>query len=122
MHRLPVEELKEGMILAEPILDPVGRVLLGKGEALTRLYINKLERWGIYEVSVEGGELNKLESLINDNRPRDARDESNIVTRIEARLDKRFKDVGADNEYMGIIKALAKKHLVEQAQQESPEA
>ncbi|MBI4576919.1 MAG: hypothetical protein HY722_11715 [Planctomycetes bacterium] len=110
MHRLPVEELKEGMILAEPILDPVGRVLLGKGEELSALYIGKLSKWGILEVQVESPLTTLGELKGAGQRPEPALSEEE-ERRIHAEVAHRFEQVARD-EHMELVRAVALKHLL----------
>jgi len=56
MKKLPLDELKEGMILAKPIADASGRTLLAAGAVLSENYIGMMGKKGIGGAFVEGGE------------------------------------------------------------------
>jgi len=51
---LKIDELKPGMILAEPVVNQSGSLLLEKDASLTKRRIWMLKTWGIDKVSVEG--------------------------------------------------------------------
>jgi hypothetical protein len=51
-----IEQLKPGMVLAEPIFNRFNQVLLNKGVAITDRHLNVLSTWGIPRVIIEGGE------------------------------------------------------------------
>ena len=53
MRRISVSEAKAGMVLARPIVDQQGRVIVNAGTKLSQLYIARLERWGVQELHVE---------------------------------------------------------------------
>ncbi|MHC4661182.1 MAG: hypothetical protein ACYS8W_05785 [Planctomycetota bacterium] len=56
MPRTDINDIKPGMILEEPAMDSLGRVLLEAGEKLTEKYITKLKAFGIAALSVRTGE------------------------------------------------------------------
>ena len=51
---LKLDELKPGMILAEPVRNQFGSLLLDKDTSLTKKRIWMLKTWGIDKVSVKG--------------------------------------------------------------------
>jgi hypothetical protein len=51
-----LENLAEGMVTAEPVLNHLGQLLLGKGVALSARHLTVLKTWGIEKCLVEGGE------------------------------------------------------------------
>lgn len=111
MPRLTVEELVDGMVLEEPIVDPLGRTLLGKGEVLSALYIQRLPRWGISHVAVERRQAQGTVGTV-DGGPM----EPNISARLEAMqaaLDAVFER-HADNRPMQRLKEIASKVLGDQ--------
>ena len=50
---LKIDEISEGMILAKPILNKMGQVMIAKGIAINQKQINILKMWGISEVSIQ---------------------------------------------------------------------
>jgi hypothetical protein len=53
MKRINVKQAKPGMILAQPITDGQGRTIIKQGATLTKLYISRLDKWGVTEVCIE---------------------------------------------------------------------
>ena len=51
---LKLDELKPGMILAEPVRNQSGSLLLDKDTSLTKKRIWMLKTWGVDKVSVKG--------------------------------------------------------------------
>jgi hypothetical protein len=51
-----LENLAEGLVTAEPVLNHLGQLLLGKGVALSARHLTVLKTWGIEKCLVEGGE------------------------------------------------------------------
>ena len=54
MERLKIDQLKPGMILAEPVYNQSGLMLLEKDTSLTKRHLWILKAWGIDKVSLEG--------------------------------------------------------------------
>jgi len=50
--RIDLEEAHEGMVLAEPVLNKLGQVMLGKGISLKLKQINVLKMWGIKQIAI----------------------------------------------------------------------
>ncbi len=55
MHKVHVEELQPGMLLGKDIYNEQDRVLLARGVALTRRYIEVLQRLGFYAIYIMDG-------------------------------------------------------------------
>ncbi|MDD6038370.1 MAG: response regulator [bacterium] len=53
MRYIPIEKAKEGMILATPLYDSGGRILIGGQSALTQNYIEGLIRFGFTGIYIE---------------------------------------------------------------------
>ncbi len=53
MRRIRVSEAEAGMILSQPIIDAKGRTIVKAGAKLTQLYIARLDRWGVEELSID---------------------------------------------------------------------
>lgn len=54
MAYLTVDQAREGMVLAAPVTDRRGRLLLPEGRPLTERHVEALRMWGISHVEVEG--------------------------------------------------------------------
>jgi hypothetical protein len=54
MRRINIKAVKDGMILAEPLKNAHGGLLLGKGTTLTEAFAVRLSQRGIVMVCVEG--------------------------------------------------------------------
>lgn len=60
MRQVNVSYLSEGEILAHPVLDANGRVLLRAGAKLTNLYIEKIQSLGVNMVLIEDARLDDV--------------------------------------------------------------
>jgi len=56
MPKISLEEAEPSMIVAEEIVSPQGRMLLGEGVILTEKYIRILKTWGVNALIIEGEE------------------------------------------------------------------
>ncbi len=52
---VPFETLEPGMVLAEPVLNRLGQILLSKGSVLSPRHLTVLKTWGISAAVIEGG-------------------------------------------------------------------
>ncbi|OVE81579.1 hypothetical protein BVY03_02965 [bacterium K02(2017)] len=52
MPRIPVQDLKEGMVLNDDVKDKKGRLLLPKDNTITLKHIRTFKTWGVTMVSV----------------------------------------------------------------------
>ena len=94
MWQIPVEEAEVGDVVAEPIEDENGRVLLPAGAKLSQAVIDRLRGWGVFALNIEGEEQEggkSREELIDE-------------------LDHRFAGLEED-ELMMQIKEIARGHL-----------
>jgi hypothetical protein len=88
---LAIEKLEAEMILAEPIRNRFGQVLLNKGVSLSARHLTILKTWGIPQVLVENGTEGKNLPEMNEE----------IKAWALARLKKRFSwtpDTGVEEE------------------------
>lgn len=56
MRQIPVEDAKVGDVVAEPIEDEKGRVLLPNGAKLSQPVIDRLKGWGVFVLNIKGEE------------------------------------------------------------------
>ncbi len=95
MRQIRVEEARVGDVIAEPIEDQNGRVLLPAGAKLSQAVLARLEGWGVFALNIEGegqqGGKSKDELLVE--------------------LDQRFAGL-EDDETMMQIKEIARGHLI----------
>ena len=94
MRRIAVDEVQAGDLLAEPLENDQGKMLLPKGAKLSSAVISRLRGWGIKSLAVEG----------------DDPDFASTDNLIEA-LEIRFSDLEED-ELMMRIKTVARSHLL----------
>jgi hypothetical protein len=112
---LRLDELKPGMILAEPVYNQQDLLLLEQGTALTKKRIWMLKTWGLEQVWVKGKPRG------NDKGP----DEGGMETKetIENELKKKFADVADDPVMAEIMKAAGRqlqKSLNDQNEENEP--
>jgi hypothetical protein len=62
MQQINVKSVKDGMILAEPLKNAHGGIVLGKGTVLTEAFASRLSRMGFYSVYVEGEQTEATEN------------------------------------------------------------
>jgi hypothetical protein len=99
MITLSLGRLKQGMVLAEPVHNFQGVLLLDAGAELTDKNIQILKSWGVTKISVEG------ESKREKNG--DAERGNEVRTDIEKELNKKFSDVLSDPVMMEIMRVAA---------------
>jgi len=62
MQQINIKSVKDGMILAEPLKNAHGGIVLGKGTVLTEAFANRLSRLGFFTVCVEGDQAEPKEN------------------------------------------------------------
>jgi hypothetical protein len=97
---LKIDELKPGMILAEPVFNQSGALLLEKDTSLTKRRIWTLKTWGIDRVSLKGKSKAGGKTAI----------ETELETKetIEKELRAKFEDTIDDPVMETIMKAAAR--------------
>ena len=88
MITVDLEEYKPGMILAESVYSRQDVLLLKEGTELTERKVWILKSWGISKVSVEGEQVEDINS--------DKRKESKAMETIKKELKEKFSDVLED--------------------------
>lgn len=91
MGFIRLEELVEGMVLADDVLDRSGRVLLGRGMVLNSRHIRMFMTWGVRQADIQGEE-----SLTGQERAPEMRDMS-LVQAAEDELKPLFRNVDMEN-------------------------
>jgi HD-like signal output (HDOD) protein len=89
MGCISVDQLNQGMVLSDDVLDFNRKLLLAKGQTITPKHIRIFKTWGITEVNVFGKNenKNKTESWINPE----------LRTKIEDQTKRIFKNVDLDH-------------------------
>ena len=95
MRQIRVEEARVGDVIAEPIEDQNGRVLLPAGAKLSQAVLARLEGWGVFALSIEGEEQQGGKSK----------------DKLLVELAQRFAGL-EDDETMMQIKEIARGHLI----------
>lgn len=91
MGMVAVDNLEVGMVLASPVQDRNGRMLLGDGAELTQKHLVVLRTWGITEVDIAGIDQAEAVSPLPDEVDPDA------VMAAEQSLLSLFKHAGTDH-------------------------
>lgn len=60
---VPLETLEPGMVLAEPVLNRLGQILLSKGSELSPRHLTVLKTWGISAVAIECGKTDSRDPI-----------------------------------------------------------
>lgn len=89
MAMVRVEKLVQGAVLSEDVLDSNCRLLLAKGQAVEEKHIRIMKMWGVYEVEVEGPEINET--------PDDIQVDSEQMMMVGQQLTKVFKAVDIEH-------------------------
>lgn len=108
MGLLNTNDLKVGMVLAQPAMNKNGTVILGGGSALTEKHINLFKAWGVSEVDIKGVDSEQVVRQEMEALP------SEVVEAIERGLDELFPPFG-DNPVMEAIYKVVKKISLREA-------
>ena len=97
MRDIAVGEAEVGDVVAEPVVNNQGRVLLPKGARLSAAVLSRLAGWGVARLSVEGEDPGALTTAVS-------------AAGADEELDLRFSEWEADDLMMA-IKQVARQHL-----------
>jgi hypothetical protein len=111
-----IEELKPGMLLAQPILDDKGRTVVPEGSRLTPMHIKRLSKWGVESVTIilddsnasQSGRHRSVAKTVLTSASEEERDRMRFIAES---IQERFSDVDKD-EIMSELKRLAVRHLI----------
>jgi hypothetical protein len=95
MKRIPLEQAKPGMVLAKPVMNSAGMIVVAAGMALDELLLTHLVRMGTAAVYVEG--------VAGD-------DEVKSLEDLERELDARFRKLDQEPQLFRIRQAI-RRHL-----------
>ncbi len=115
VKRVPVQELRPGMIVAQAIEDDRGRTVIPAAARLTPMFIKRMGAWGITEVLVEDDAADSEQASAAAQRPailQDAsQEERERMREIAMAVQLRFSNV-PDTAVMGALKRIVVRHLV----------
>jgi len=97
MRDIAVGEAEVGDVVAEPVANGQGRVLLPKGARLSAAVLSRLAGWGVARLSVEGVDP-------------EAQEAEEVAVVADEELDHRFSEWENDDLMMA-IKQVARQHL-----------
>jgi hypothetical protein len=100
MIRVGIDEIKPGMILAHPVKNNQGVLLLDAGAKITKKNIRIFKSWGVAEVTIKGGTTQGKGSAGSQQLRVNAFDEVN--------LKEKFADVLDDPVMVEIFKAASR--------------
>jgi len=62
MQQISLKSVVDGMILAEPLKNAHGGIVLGKGTVLTEAFASRLSRMGFHSLYIEGDKVETKEN------------------------------------------------------------
>ena len=77
---VPTETLEPGMVLAEPVFNRRGQILLSKGSKLSPRHITVLKTWGVQVALIEKGDTEDRDPIL------DQEIQNRALARIQKRL------------------------------------
>lgn len=111
MALIPVEKAEVGMVLAEPVLDRRGRLLMPAGRELEGKHLEALPMWGISHVQVEGEGVPDDDKLMEEMAPW-------AVAQAGEEIAHRFLHAGVGHPAMKALSAMAIKRRALELQRE----
>ena len=111
MRDLKIEDLKPGMILARPVRNHQGVLLLEAGVRLTKKNIRIFKSWGVPEVAIKGE--------TGDSEDSTEVSEIRVMETVETQLKEKFTDVLDDPVMVEIYNAASKLLMREYQSDES---
>lgn len=102
---IEVEKSEPGMILAAPILNRYGQVLLSSGIELMPTHLKMFRTWGIKLITVKGNELEET-TIITDELKKKAKEIflNRINWEVKSDFEKNLVDVGIKHYLMKLVK------------------
>ncbi len=100
MINVSIEDLKPGMILAQPVRNRQGVLLLEAGAKISKKNIRIFKSWGVIEITIKGDPA--------EAEGRTADTEIMVKESIERQLQEKFSDVLDDPVMVEIFNAAAK--------------
>jgi len=100
MINLSIHDIKPGMVLARPVRNPQGVLLLEAGARISKKNIRIFKSWGVVEVTVKG-QMSQAEDRPGDTQYR-------AKESVEQELKEKFRDVLDDPVMVEIYNAASK--------------
>jgi hypothetical protein len=101
MVRIDIEQVTDGMVLQDPVIDLRGRVLMKEGSAMSEKTIRILKMWGVVEVSiVDQPVAGQQVTVVNTLEPR-------FIELAEAEAKVLFRHAGRNNPFVDELFRLA---------------
>lgn len=116
MPIVPISEVKVDAILARPVEDSMGRILINEGEKLSETLINVLKKRGFVEVEVRPESKKRATEELErsvDSRYTDKIKYDGDVNQVKEDMEARFAGVPEGNAAMQVIRVMAQKALVD---------
>jgi len=116
MPIMSINDVPEGAILARPIEDSMGRILINAGEALTGQLIAVLKKRGYAEVEVrpesKSRDTEALERRVSRRFTDTVQYDSDVI-KLRDEIEARFHNIPATNKYMQMVRVMAQKVLID---------
>ncbi len=107
MRKLNIDKVHDGMILAKPLHNIEGKILLAEGCKLSTRVISRLEEWGCDVVYVEG----EPESSDEQNAVLGYNCQDGNIEKMLEEIELRFSNV-SDDPVLQMVKMSLKEHLI----------
>jgi len=103
MINLTIDEIKPGMILAQPVRNPQGVLLLEAGARISKKNIRIFKSWGVLEAAIKG-KMTEAKGRAKDT-------EFRVKESVEMELKEKFSDVLDDPVMVEIFNAASKQMM-----------
>ncbi len=116
MPLIPTHEVSPGRILARPIEDSMGRILINEGEILTEQLLAVLQKRGFVEIDVRPETKDRRTAMLEqkvEKRFTDRIHANSDVIALKKEIDQRFHNVSEQDPRMQTIRLMTQKVLVE---------
>lgn len=112
-QKIFVRDAQPDMVLVKPVLDQKDRIVVNQGVKLTSLYINKLKKWQVETVVIDGRFFDREPDKDSSEKilAYDPGVDSKRDPEEDRLLELRFSNVIGDEKMFGLM-LLSKKHLL----------
>ncbi|MDX9701409.1 MAG: hypothetical protein RBU23_00040 [Candidatus Auribacterota bacterium] len=107
MRKMTIDKVQDGMVLAKPLHNIEGKVLLAQGCKLSTRIISRLDEWGCDIVYVEG----EPETLSEQKSVLGYSCKDGDVEKLLEEIELRFSNV-SDDPVLQMVKTTLKEHLI----------
>ena len=103
MKKVSISEIKDGMVLAKPLLGSDGKILMAEGVVLKASMAMRLQNWGVILAYIEHDEL-KVEE-----QPK-ALEKAELLKTVEERFEDTLENINMRTLYNEVVKHIKARH------------